>query len=457
MRIKRVFVEGLFNIFNYDIPMNMDDRITIIHALNGFGKTTILRMIDGLFNASYGHFRVLPFARFGVEFEDNSVVEVAKSAESDDGQRHKQGDTPRGNGKSLVIRWAGHEPYYMSSLHERELSFPIGAIEEIVPHLIRIGPRRWRASGGEVLDLDDVLARYGDILPIRHPAEGDEPDWLRKLRKSMPVRFIRTERLANPQKEPRGGRGDRTIRPTPAVLTYAGELASSIRSTLTKYAELSQSLDRTFPARLVAQSPSDGITKNEISQRLTEFEEKRKRLVDAGLLDQETDPHFQMSGSGDQTIDDAKAGILAVYVADVEKKLSVFDTLADKIELFTSIINRRFRHKRMVISRDNGITFTTDAGQPLDATSLSSGEQHEVVMLYELLFKVRRDSLILIDEPEISLHIAWQSQFLHDLTGMTELSGFDVLLATHSPEVINERWDLTVELQDTRELQEARQ
>ena len=29
-------------------------------------------------------------------------------------------------------------------------------------------------------------------------------------------------------------------------------------------------------------------------------------------------------------------------------------------------------------------------------------------MLYELLFKVQKDSLILIDEPEISLHIAWQ-------------------------------------------------
>ena len=49
MRIKRVFVKRLFNLFDHDINMKMDDRITIVHAPNGFGKTAILRMISGLF------------------------------------------------------------------------------------------------------------------------------------------------------------------------------------------------------------------------------------------------------------------------------------------------------------------------------------------------------------------------------------------------------------------------
>jgi len=53
MRIRRVFVEKLFGFFDHDIPMKMDDRITIIHAPNGFGKTAILRMIHGLFNSRY--------------------------------------------------------------------------------------------------------------------------------------------------------------------------------------------------------------------------------------------------------------------------------------------------------------------------------------------------------------------------------------------------------------------
>jgi predicted ATP-binding protein involved in virulence len=234
-------------------------------------------------------------------------------------------------------------------------------------------------------------------------------------------------------------------------MSYSEELASAIAGTLTKYAELSQSLDRTFPVRLVRQSASLGLTKLEIAERLSEFEAKRKRLIESGLLGQEIDPHFEVP----QSIDETRASVLSVYVRDVQEKLAVFDALAAKIDLFKSIINRRFNHKNMAISKENGITFTTDSGQPLHATSLSSGEQHEVVMLYELLFKVRPDSLILIDEPEISLHVAWQEEFLRDLQEMTQLSSFDVLIATHSPQIISDRWDLTVELQDTGELQEA--
>ena len=100
----------------------------------------------------------------------------------------------------------------------------------------------------------------------------------------------------------------------------------------------------------------------------------------------------------------------------------------------------------MRISKDRGFYFVTGIDHVLDASSLSSGEQHELVLLYELLFNTRADSLILIDEPEISLHVAWQQQFLHDLLKMTQLSKFDVLLATHSPLIIDDRWDLTVEL-----------
>ena len=147
-------------------------------------------------------------------------------------------------------------------------------------------------------------------------------------------------------------------------------------------------------------------------------------------------------------IEESKVPILSVFVADTEKKLAVLDELSAKIELFRSIINSRFQHKHMKISKESGFYFVTDTDQPLEATKLSSGEQHEVVMLFELLFHVKRDALILMDEPEISLHVVWQQQFLKDLLKMTALSQFDVLLATHSPLIIDDRWDLTVGLDD---------
>jgi predicted ATP-binding protein involved in virulence len=68
------------------------------------------------------------------------------------------------------------------------------------------------------------------------------------------------------------------------------------------------------------------------------------------------------------------------------------------------------------------------------------------VLLYELLFRTSPNALVLIDEPELSLHVGWQVEFLRDLDRIIKLSSFDVVLATHSPQVINNRWELTQEL-----------
>jgi predicted ATP-binding protein involved in virulence len=100
----------------------------------------------------------------------------------------------------------------------------------------------------------------------------------------------------------------------------------------------------------------------------------------------------------------------------------------------------------MSIDREKGLSFTTLNDRPLPAARLSSGEQHELVLYYELLFKVEPDSLVLIDEPELSFHIVWQQRFLEDLQEITRLSSIDALIATHAPSIIHDRWDLTVEL-----------
>lgn len=82
----------------------------------------------------------------------------------------------------------------------------------------------------------------------------------------------------------------------------------------------------------------------------------------------------------------------------------------------------------------------------LTLKKLSSGEQHELVMLYDLLFHASSNSLILINKPELSLHVAWQQEWLSDLEQMAELSDFRAMVATHSPDIIAEKWHLAVEL-----------
>ena len=70
------------------------------------------------------------------------------------------------------------------------------------------------------------------------------------------------------------------------------------------------------------------------------------------------------------------------------------------------------------------------------------------MLCFELLFKTYPGNLVMIDEPEISLHVEWQESFLSDLEKMADLARFDSLIATHSPIVIGNRWDVAVNLSD---------
>lgn len=227
----------------------------------------------------------------------------------------------------------------------------------------------------------------------------------------------------------------------PSVNAYANELADNIQEKLAEYGTLSQSLDRTFPVRLVQKVSTNSLTNDQLIKKLDEVETKRKHLINAGLLDKDENTNFQIS----EQIDENIKQVLSVYIEDVENKLTVFDNLSQRIELMKKIINQRFAYKEINISKEKGFTFTCN-GNSLSPTQLSSGEQHELVILYELLFKVKPNSLILIDEPELSLHVEWQVNFLKDLQEITQIANVDVLIATHSPGIIHDRWDLTVEL-----------
>jgi predicted ATP-binding protein involved in virulence len=220
---------------------------------------------------------------------------------------------------------------------------------------------------------------------------------------------------------------------------YAKELRDTIKETLAKSSQVTQELDSSFPRRLFDQQQD--ISEEEFKQRFDKVKEIQNALGKYGLSDIKEDSH--------PTYKKENAKALCVYIADTEQKLAVFSGFLDKLKVFTDILNeRRFTFKRIDISKEDGFKFSTHQGKSLALGDLSSGEQQEVVLLYELLFKVEAGTLVLIDEPEISLHVAWQTQFLDDLLKIIELQKINVIIATHSPQIINNRWDLTVDLEE---------
>ncbi|AVO62247.1 AAA family ATPase [Pseudomonas chlororaphis] len=67
----------------------------------------------------------------------------------------------------------------------------------------------------------------------------------------------------------------------------------------------------------------------------------------------------------------------------------------------------------------------------------SSGEQCLLVLMLGIAGHISNGSLILIDEPEISLHPRWQEEFMMMLMkSFSSYSGCHFIIATHSPQII---------------------
>ena len=447
MNIERITVDGLFNRFNHDLVFNPDEHITIMIGPNGYGKTAILRIIDTLFNKLPQGLAAFPFARLKVDFDDRTALTVeTQSEEHTNGKRQH---------RTLTMKfWEGEFPaeeHHIEPIFNlEEFGIDVREIDSILPFLDRIATDQWiNLQTDEVLSSSDIIDKHWKQL-VPHLANLTRltPEWLQPILNAIPVHFIDTERLVvNTTRQPghryaRYGRhGAERVRIDRTVTRYSQELARLINETSTEYGNLSQSLDRTFPVRLVDQPAIQESDEQELRADLINIENRRKQLTDAGLL-AHSDEGRRLHGL--EEVDNSKLGVLAVYAQDTKRKLAVFDDLYRRVDTLKRIINSRFSYKKLDIGTE-GFNVLTDNSK-LDLEMLSSGEQHELVLLYDLLFTVKADSLILIDEPELSLHVAWQRDILRDLNDIATLSDFRVFLATHSPTIIGDRWDLVVEL-----------
>lgn len=443
VRLHEFEVKGLFGEYDYTIPLRLEEHVTAIIAPNGTGKTLCLRMIAGLFSHKWSVFYDTDFLRAKYTFSDKTVVNIDKKKITPD-----RDDVDNDASVHIRIIPAKGEKADWSP----RISDPKRVIhfDRYLPFLTRVAGDKWRHDhSGEILGFVDIVEAYGDSLPagMRARLYGKAPEALLALTREIDCRLIETQRLLvlkDEQREIYYG-APRRARSTLAITQKAQTLKDIISKEINAYAALSQSLDRSFPKRVIANTSL--LSAEGLSDQLDELDTKRRELMEAGILDTENDDPVQLP---EGPLENAIARVLQVYADDTKQKLFSLSPLLAKIKLFKELIDQRFTTKDVSISKANGIdVFFKGSNVPLD--KLSSGEQHQLVLFFELLFEIRKNSLILIDEPELSLHVAWQKKFIGDLINIIKLNKFDVVLATHSPQLIG-RWnDLVVELGDVYE------
>jgi predicted ATP-binding protein involved in virulence len=439
MKITKVTVNDLFDTFNHEIDFKYEAGITLILGQNGLGKTMVLKLIQAVFEGDFIFIQGVQFSSIRIDFLDNTSWEIKRIVSEN-------------NEELLLTRIENEldvEKISITDINQNYEKFRI-LLRKYLPDSIRkVDEDEWLDRRTEIrYSTKDLLVNYKDIIPKEVLNEYIIfPKWFHDIIDSCNVTLIETQRLLM-----LGNSTDDDFRYRRPLLNYrntveeySDQLSKEINIQLANSSELATKLDRTYPNRLIERlKKTSNISQTELNEKLNELEIKRARLQKVGLLDLEKEPNLIYIKEQDEAIRE----VLLVYIEDSQQKLKVYDELTDKIELLLRIINESFLKKKLSISKDEGFHFESiKTGKPIPVKSLSSGEQHLLVLFYQFLFKLKKDTILLIDEPEISLHISWQKKFIFDLKDILKLNKMDVVIATHSPSIIVNNWDLTVELE----------
>jgi len=260
-------------------------------------------------------------------------------------------------------------------------------------------------------------------------------DWL--TRKRIDTRFISEQRTF---------RCDKKAQILPIMDEYARDLQLKIQNAMADYGKKAQDLDATLPQRLLDKTSLQILSSEQLKVQLVELKSEIEKFQTIGLLPEASIPSIDSTRL--DNLDEAKRSMMTLYIDDNKEKLIVVKPLGERIKLFSSMLNSKLRNKEIIIDHEDGFRIRDRNHDPIPLTALSSGEQHEIVLAYDLLFKTVPNSLVLIDEPELSLHLTWQVHFLPDLLKIVKIANFDVIIATHSPFIIGNRRDLVVALED---------
>lgn len=145
----------------------------------------------------------------------------------------------------------------------------------------------------------------------------------------------------------------------------------------------------------------------------------------------------------------------AYYLSDLSKQLSDIIRSAGKVEmedmrriyaqnnLFIEIVNHAFANTQKVVDTEQSKLQFKLEGEVLDNNKkLSSGEKQFLIVMLTALLQRKEESILIMDEPEISMHIDWQRELLNNLKKLNP--NCQIILATHSPGVVMDGWEQLV-------------
>jgi len=437
--VKRVEAIGVHG--RFDMAVDLEPGVNIVYGKNGAGKTTLVHILANALNGDFVRFVFLLFNRIQVELDDGRSISIRKQTQGDKeyikckvvselGKEVVQ-DIPVGTVKGLLrgarrrLRWsarrlvAAEEPTLAEEVFRRLLTeqedVNVPEAEPILPTayfpafrtmidawtFARQGrDRRREPEAWTALATDSAREWFGEFVPaVNYPS-------LLEIEQRLTDEIHRARLTI--------GRADRE---------YLSEA----------FLDIFDSLSR---------APDQDRTPDDILERIRHLFTK----LDASLLQEESALVTRVYSRLRESIDELELApeteqtavrVLNVYQELLEKIVNVQEESFSGIQRYLESVNAFLEGKRLVVDPSIpryrsgavrvGFSDQTSTG---GLYALSSGERQIVTMIYAATH-MSEQRVVLIDEPEISLHVDWQRRLLSEMSA--QIGNRQIVACTHSP------------------------
>ncbi|MFK7947014.1 MAG: AAA family ATPase [Saprospiraceae bacterium] len=126
-------------------------------------------------------------------------------------------------------------------------------------------------------------------------------------------------------------------------------------------------------------------------------------------------------------------------IARLEKGENHVKEITASKNLFFNLIDDLFKDTNKVIDREaNNIVFIQNSQYKIKTHQLSTGEKQLLIILLSALVQDKKPTIMIMDEPELSLHPDWQEKIIHNVRKLNP--NVQLIIATHSPFIIMNGW-----------------
>ena len=139
--------------------------------------------------------------------------------------------------------------------------------------------------------------------------------------------------------------------------------------------------------------------------------------------------------------------IIALLTSGLPDDQRLATELTRPKKIFQDLIDELFAPTAKNIVRDSNEILFNQYGETIPPYMLSSGEKQILVILLTALVQENKPGVMLMDEPEISLHIEWQQKLISLVRTLNP--NVQIILCTHSPAIVMNGWmDSVTEIEE---------